>query len=244
MTTLEKQQIVISTPHLKYHPTDNRHHLRSKMYETLEGLIDEAALLSEIEPQDFHVLEVGPGRGELMRRLAEKGFSVAGVDIDPSCVEMSRRYGPCEIGEASDLLDCFGPKSFDLIVMSHVLEHLPEPLNAINSLKQVSRKWLLLAVPNPVTPLTLYKNMRGQLWSNPTHMMLWDNSHFHHFLTRHAGLEIVQEDVDYVEIFIGRLRSMLSSAGVLPLASKLETGPMPAAFPWLSESIIKLCRVD
>lgn len=243
MTSFEGQQAAVSTPHLKYHPTDNRQHLRNKMYDTLEGLIEEAAQISEIEPPDFHVLEIGPGRGELMRRLSSKGFAVEGMDIDPSCVEMSSQYGPCEVGEVDDLLDCFGPNSFDLIVMSHVLEHLPEPLKAIESIKQVSRKWLLLAVPNPVTPLTLYKSMRGQLWSNPTHVMLWDNSHFHYLLTQHADLEIVREDSDYVELFVGRLRSMLSTVGILPVASKLETGPLPTVLPWLSESIIKLCRV-
>ena len=70
------------------------------------------------------VLDVGCGYGRYLRRLAGLGLDVTGVDANPTIVATNRSAGlrcisPSELGD----------ERFDVVLMSHVIEHFsPEPL--------------------------------------------------------------------------------------------------------------------
>jgi len=74
-----------------------------------------------------HLLEIGFGNGEVLDRLQSYGWEVEGVEADPIAVENARDRGlNVRIG---DLIDQNYPdESFDAIVSSHVIEHVPDPL--------------------------------------------------------------------------------------------------------------------
>lgn len=71
-------------------------------------------------------LEVGTGSGERLLQFAAAGWEVVGQDLDPKAGRLARPAGievhQCEV---SDLVD--REKPFDLIGLSHVLEHVAEP---------------------------------------------------------------------------------------------------------------------
>lgn len=50
-----------------------------------------AALLRQLNPQCHRLLDVACGTGEHSRLLAEKGFDIDGVDLDPAFVAIARR---------------------------------------------------------------------------------------------------------------------------------------------------------
>jgi 2-polyprenyl-3-methyl-5-hydroxy-6-metoxy-1,4-benzoquinol methylase len=54
------------------------------------------AILCAVEkyvPKGARVLDVGCGRGEVMKLLSERGCDAYGCDIDDVCVELGSRYG-------------------------------------------------------------------------------------------------------------------------------------------------------
>ncbi len=77
------------------------------------------------------VLEVGSNTGKFMELLAGHGFgSLTGLEPNDACAERARDAGLNVItGWFTADQTPAGP--FDVIVMSHVLEHIPEPAQAI-----------------------------------------------------------------------------------------------------------------
>jgi 2-polyprenyl-3-methyl-5-hydroxy-6-metoxy-1,4-benzoquinol methylase len=95
------------------------------------------------------VLDVGCGSGRMMRRLAELGWEVHGIDFDPKAVEVARNQGlDVRLGTLDE--QSYDDGSFDAIVMNHVIEHVPDPLRLLESCKRVLKPGgkLVLATPN------------------------------------------------------------------------------------------------
>ena len=84
-------------------------------------------LLRELPEGAQRVLDVGCGAGALARRLAATVPQVDGVDRSPEMVAAARRLSPpnCsfEVGDALTL--DVAPGSYDAVVSSAVLHHLP-----------------------------------------------------------------------------------------------------------------------
>ena len=79
-------------------------------------------------PPGGRILEVGCGNGKTALALSKKGFSVTGVDLSGSAVEMCRELLP-DSGEficASVTGLPFDDGTFDGAVAFHVLEHLTD----------------------------------------------------------------------------------------------------------------------
>lgn len=102
-------------------------------------------------------LDIGCGRGLVTRILAELSDYVVATDTSEQAVDVTRRY----LGTASNALvqavDVFESKqtveewheSFDLVVLSEVLEHIEDDERALGTVRQLlaTQGWLLLTVP-------------------------------------------------------------------------------------------------
>ncbi|MEO1253026.1 MAG: class I SAM-dependent methyltransferase [Pseudomonadota bacterium] len=72
------------------------------------------------------ILDVGCGAGYQMQRMASLGWDVSGVDFDEAAVANARSRGlDVKLGSVSD--QGFPENHFDAVVMSHVIEHVPDP---------------------------------------------------------------------------------------------------------------------
>ncbi len=77
------------------------------------------------------VLEVGPGKGEFLKALAQRFDRVTGIDISPAMLEQAREH----IAGAENVTLCEGStegllkdeQRFDLIIYNMVLHHVPMP---------------------------------------------------------------------------------------------------------------------
>jgi SAM-dependent methyltransferase len=97
------------------------------------------------------VAEIGCGDGALLAELAGRGFGrrLSGFDISEAAITLARdraipRVDRLEVFDGSRLPVADG--SFDLGVLSHVLEHVPEPLPLLREAARACRA-LIVEVP-------------------------------------------------------------------------------------------------
>jgi len=89
--------------------------------------------------KDGIVVEIGCGPGGILRVFQEEGNEVWGCDLDEACVEFTRKKGiPCFLGGVEELGDA-GVKT-DLIILSHLLEHISNPFDFIDALRGILKE--------------------------------------------------------------------------------------------------------
>ncbi|TNF48854.1 methyltransferase domain-containing protein, partial [bacterium] len=77
-------------------------------------------------PKSGHILEIGTGAGGILKVFIEAGaYEVNGLDFDERYIEYGRSQG-IEITRGG-LENVGDGKKFDLIIISHVLEHIVDP---------------------------------------------------------------------------------------------------------------------
>jgi 2-polyprenyl-3-methyl-5-hydroxy-6-metoxy-1,4-benzoquinol methylase len=111
------------------------------------------SILKFVEP-GMRVLDAGCGEAILSLMMAEKGAIVVGTDLsEPNIAVCQRRAAEAGLsGKVSfQLADSehlpFADDSFDLVVSSHVLEHLPDFDQGLRELMRVTKKRTVAAIP-------------------------------------------------------------------------------------------------
>ncbi len=215
---------------------------RAHFYETFWKKVCLKLLLKNVKPAGQTVLDYGCGRGESIKLFGEAGFQVTGADVDPECVKLGSRFGKAVVLEPDDPVGQFGPKSFDIVTCFHVLEHVDNPKKTLNELRTISRKYVLLAVPNLRYLHLLFARTIDLSVVNEGHLQSWDHWHFRSLAERHCGLRLVEWGFDATAI------SGLSGATERLLGKKaaiwLETGIFRRLFPFHGISVIGLFEVS
>jgi ubiquinone/menaquinone biosynthesis C-methylase UbiE len=96
-------------------------------------------ILANIGPPPLKLLEIGPGNGVMAARLVATGYDVWTVDIHPSRTDRHLQGGVDSI----PLPD----KSVDVVVLAHVIEHVPSLTRAFLELERVARQRVLIVTP-------------------------------------------------------------------------------------------------
>lgn len=142
------------------------------------------------------ILDVGCGEGfTLMRLKKEKiGTKLEGVDAVKASVEMGLKLHPeltLKMGDTYHLK--YADDSFDIVLCTEVLEHLAKPSDALKELIRVSKKYVLVTVPNE-PGFTISRILRGknllQLGAHPEHIQWWTGNGFKKFVSRQKGVKI------------------------------------------------------
>lgn len=123
-------------------PQVNKEHYKFINYNNKETWINfwyQVSLVLKNNPQT--VLEIGPGNKIVTDILKKEGIDVKTVDIDPD-------LEPDYVSSVDSLP--FDDDSFDLVLCSEVLEHLPYKLfqRSLKELKRVARNNVILCLPN------------------------------------------------------------------------------------------------
>lgn len=98
------------------------------------------------------LLEIGIGNGNFLRTAQSAGYDSMGVEASGGLVgAFSRRSSlPVFHGYLEEFARESPHERFDVIVMNHVLEHIPDPVTALKQLRSLLREEgiIHLAVPN------------------------------------------------------------------------------------------------
>jgi len=123
---------------------------------------------------EARLLEIGSGMGHLVGQL-EDTFETHGIDVNHWAVVKSRevaRKSSLQTASAQELP--FIDRSFNVVIIKHIVEHLPDPQKAIQEISRVTEPGgiLILATPNLDS---LLKPWKGDAWigyQDPTHIAL------------------------------------------------------------------------
>lgn len=116
------------------------------------------------------VLDAGCGEGALSVMLAEKGAIVTGTDISIPNIEASITYAESKnvtaVFRTADLENLpFPDNSFDVVVCSHVLEHIPDFDKGLQELVRVAKKRVVFAVPTIINMCSWVQVGGGQYYT-------------------------------------------------------------------------------
>jgi len=154
------------------------------------------SLVTSELPPGSSVLDVGCGDGDLAVEVAGAGFQVTGIDLAPAPLEVLARQG---VTFQQTSFEGFEPEGgrFDGIIMSHTLEHLPDPGLALRRAKELLAPSgrLFIELPNLDRPRTSVRRL-----CSVQHLWYFTPESLGHHL-RLAGLRPVFERVFRVDCF-------------------------------------------
>ena len=120
------------------------------------------------------LVEIGSGLGHLVGQL-EGRFETYGLDLNHWAVTRSKSEAKRTFLEtASAQALPFTDKSFGVVIIKHIVEHLPDPTQAIREIGRILEPdgILILATPNLDSLLKPLKGSRWIGYLDPTHISL------------------------------------------------------------------------
>ncbi len=111
------------------------------------------------------ILDVGCGRGDMMRAFAAEGFDVEGMDLSPKAPELCKPHKVWQANFGDGPLPC-PENSFDLIFCKSVIEHMHEPNKLVTGVLAALKPGGLVVF---ITPSWLHHGW-GPFYIDPTHV--------------------------------------------------------------------------
>ena len=139
-----------------------------------------------------NLLEVGAGSGKTLHRLNSLGWEVQGIDFDPVAVEKARSLG-LDVAIGDVFSQGYKSDQFDAVILSHVIEHVPEPVVLLKECRRILKPGGKLMISTPNTGSMGHKlfknNWRGL--EPPRHICIFNRSNLER-AARDAGFEIAK----------------------------------------------------
>jgi len=111
--------------------------------------LEDLKVIERMKPTG-NFLDIGTNMGMFLRHTRGKRWNISGIDPSPALSEMARKYfglnvKTCYLDKAG-----FQNELFDIVTMTDVFEHIPEPKKILENIKKVIKKdgILFIKVPN------------------------------------------------------------------------------------------------
>lgn len=125
-----------------------------------------------------NVLDVGCGSGGFLDSMRENGWTTFGIEPGEIAAGLAREKGHQIVCQsATDSLgDVLADRLFDLVLMSHSLEHVHSPTRALANLRPLIKPetgHLIIEVPNLESLLTYWFGELGLAFDTPRHLYMF-----------------------------------------------------------------------
>lgn len=197
------------------------------------------------------VIEIGCGTGAVLRHLGAMNFAKRYVasDISAAAVEFAQEscgslLSEVYVGPADSLP--FPGKSFSVAILSHVIEHLQDPVGAVRDAARVA-DYVVIEVPiervlsNTIRTWILGKPFQSA--ADAGHVQFWNVRSIAKFIEQECGLGILSRQLD----LFGREGEFFGRTGV-SIVKPLIKEAMKTVIPgWLYARLLTthatfLCR--
>ena len=143
----------------------------------LRGRIDNSFryLLKVKEGQSARLLDVGCGSGDFLAMAANAGWTTFGTEPDEFSRDRARASG---LDVRATISEFAGEPRFDAITLSHVIEHVPDPVRTLRDCRERLKPggFLYLATPNLES---VGHQIYGRHWrglETPRHLVLFNRN--------------------------------------------------------------------
>jgi 2-polyprenyl-3-methyl-5-hydroxy-6-metoxy-1,4-benzoquinol methylase len=132
------------------------------------------------------LLDIGAGTGAFLHHMKGKGWNVEGVEPDSGAIERSSKEYGLQL-KPSDHLFRFPEKSFDVITMWHVLEHVHDLHGYIAQIKKICKPGgkIFIAVPNYTSNDAEHYLSSWAAYDVPRHLYHFSPAAIHELMKRH-----------------------------------------------------------
>ena len=182
---------------------------------------DAKAWLAQRFPARGRLLEVGCGLGFLSRHFLRDGWRVDALDPDPLCARHATEVLGVPVIGATLGAAPIDDAAYDAALLSHVIEHLPDPLASLRELHRIVRPGGVVILETPRFDTLAFRVLGRRERS------IACEGHLYFFtletlaaLARRAGFEVVRHDVVGRSLTLDRL---LWNLGVVAKSESLKT---------------------
>jgi 2-polyprenyl-3-methyl-5-hydroxy-6-metoxy-1,4-benzoquinol methylase len=200
LLAFRNKKLIMQTTNLEKHTTENP--VSQFFLNNFNQLLLEQ--VKKIKPDS--ILDVGAGEGftlEIFRKnkIAKK---LEGIEYMDEALKLAKRLHPKVMIKKGDIYNLpYKANSFDLIICTEVLEHLEDPKKALEELRRVTKKYLILSVPNE--PLfTVQRVLRGKnvlkLGAHPEHIQHWSSGAFEKFVKSKCTIKDIKTPLPWTMV--------------------------------------------
>ena len=143
-------------------------------------------LLNANQPK---ICEIGCGNGNNLTKFLGSGYAVFGVEPDPAAREIARKITPnIFAGTAEELPKTIADRQYDIVLMSHVLEHCLDINSVISNVKGILKDGGVYIVEIPNCNSLGFRTYKGEWpWSDiPRHLNFFTRSSLDKILKKHG----------------------------------------------------------
>ena len=162
------------------------------------------------------LLDIGCGRGLFLHTMRTRGWEVRGVEFSEETARSAAGAYGIDVRAGNPADWGFGAEEFDVVTISHVLEHVERPAEMMNECRRILKKGglLVIAVPNI---LSLQASAGKGAWFHldvPYHLSHFSEEGLSGLLKKHS-FEIVnirRFDLEYNPF--GWVQTLLNMSGI------------------------------
>ncbi len=171
----------------------------------------------EVTEAPGKLLDIGCGNGEFLRFASRFGWNVVGVDFDEGAVSEARSGGfDVRLGGV-DVID--SKEKFDFISLSHVIEHVYDPVDLIRKCYALLNDGgvLWLETPNIESMGYVYYKSNWRGLEPPRHIVLFNQTSLYQMLLKSGFQSVEQKNHGLSGVYMGlaseRLLNTLNPCG-------------------------------
>ncbi|HLV01087.1 MAG TPA: class I SAM-dependent methyltransferase [Acidobacteriota bacterium] len=137
-------------------------------------------------PRNLRLLDIGCGSGAFVKVAREAGFDAYGLESSPTAVRLAEKEVPGCIFSGSEEQLIEREEKFDIVVLFHCLEHIPNPFRYLKRLQNLLNRpgSLIVQVPNLAS---WQAKLLGSRWYGldcPRHVCNYTSYSLLHLLSR------------------------------------------------------------
>ena len=158
--------------YLNYLPEKIEDPLQWNIY--MKGVFKKAAyIITEMFPKGGRLLDIGCGYGFFLSEMKARGWETYGMDVSSTAVSYASGRGlNVALGTLKDIK--YQDDFFDAVTMFYVLEHLPDPIDALKDIRNILKPGglLILRLPHttPIVRLLSFFGINNNLYDPPFHL--------------------------------------------------------------------------